>query len=60
MDLRADVTAGRHLLRVEDSTLRLADRQRELDAQASDIDGFRLTQRAAFAAERERWKREGL
>jgi urea carboxylase len=60
LDLRADVAAGRHRLRIEDGTLHLADRLRALDADVDDIAAFRRTQRAAFAAERERWRREGL
>jgi urea carboxylase len=59
LDLRADVRAGVHELKIEPATFRLAEHQRFLADNATSIDGFRSTQRAAFAAERGRWEAKG-
>jgi len=60
LQLREDFPLGRYRLRVEETTLRLADYQRFLAAQATSISAFRDRQQAAFAAERQRWRDAGL
>ena len=44
---------------IEPTTFRLADHLAFLDAEADDIAAFRAEQRAAFAAERDRWRASG-
>ncbi len=56
---RADFLHGRFEVRVEATTFRLAEYQNFLNANAESIDTFRQTQRAEFAAERERWAAAG-
>jgi urea carboxylase len=46
---------GKVELEVEEETFRLADYRAFLQAERSEIDAFRASQRAAFAAERQRW-----
>jgi urea carboxylase len=58
--LRADFPHGRFPLRIEQTTLRLADYRRFLDANAASIEAFRQRQQQAFAAERQRWQEAGL
>jgi urea carboxylase len=58
--LREDFPHGRCPLRVEDSSLRLADYRRFLATNADSIETFRTRQRQAFAAERQRWRDAGL
>ncbi len=55
LQIRRDFPLGRFDLRIEDSELALADYQDFLSAEAVGIDAFRTQQRAAFAAERQRW-----
>ncbi len=55
LQIRRDFPLGRFDLRIEDSELALADYQDFLSAEAAGIDAFRSQQRAAFAAERQRW-----
>ncbi|PAV46900.1 urea carboxylase [Pseudomonas sp. HAR-UPW-AIA-41] len=55
LQIRRDFPLGRFDLRIEDSELALADYQDFLSAEAAGIDAFRTQQRAAFAAERQRW-----
>ncbi len=55
LQIRRDFPLGRFDLRIEDSELALADYQDFLSAEAEGIDAFRSQQRAAFAAERQRW-----
>ncbi len=57
LDLRADCRAGRWHPRIEDGVFDGAAYTRFLADNASEIAGFRSTQRTAFAAERERWGR---
>ncbi|MFI5915083.1 5-oxoprolinase/urea amidolyase family protein [Dactylosporangium sp. NPDC051541] len=59
LDLRADVAAGRHRLRIDDGTFRLADHEAFLAANAASIAAFRATQAAAFSAERDAWAAAG-
>ena len=58
--LRRDFVAGRTSLRIDEGTFRLSDYERFLRDEATAIDAFRHVQRAAFAAERERWRAAGL
>jgi urea carboxylase len=55
LDWRRDVLTGRAELRVEHSTLRLADHLDFVRSHASEIAGFRARQQDAFNAERGRW-----
>ena len=55
LQIRRDFPLGRYELRIEDSELALADYQDFLSEEAEGIDAFRTQQRAAFAAERQRW-----
>lgn len=57
--IRRDFPLGRYELRIEQSELKLADYQRFLQDEASDIEAFRHQQRAAFDAERQRWIASG-
>ncbi|GIE76946.1 urea carboxylase [Actinoplanes philippinensis] len=59
LDLRADVAAGRHRLRIEDGAFRLADHEDFLAANAGSIAAFRDTQAAAFGRERDAWAAAG-
>ncbi|MBV1851284.1 urea carboxylase [Catellatospora tritici] len=59
LDLRADVAAGRHDLRIEPGTFRLADHERFLADNASSVAAFRARQAAAFAQERDAWAAAG-
>lgn len=59
LDLRADFAAGRGELRARDGEFRLAEHRRFLTDNAESIDEFRTRQAAAFAAERESWRRSG-
>jgi len=60
LQMRAQFPYGRCELKIEDSELSLADYQRFLQDNAASIDSFRSTQRAAFEAERARWREAGL
>jgi urea carboxylase len=60
LDIRAAFPWGRYPLRIEPTTLRLADYRRFLDANADSIEAFRARQRAAFAAERAAWRAAGV
>ncbi|TDB77571.1 urea carboxylase [Micromonospora sp. KC723] len=59
LDLRADVAAGRHRLRIEDGTFRLADHEDFLAENAASIADFRRRQAAAFGRERDAWAAAG-
>ncbi|HEV7722757.1 MAG TPA: 5-oxoprolinase/urea amidolyase family protein [Iamia sp.] len=59
LDLRARATAGELAIEIEPTTFRLADHQSFLAAESDDIDAFQTDQRAAFQAERARWKASG-
>jgi urea carboxylase len=58
--LREDFPHGRFQLRIEETTLRLADYRRFLADNAASIEVFRQRQQQAFAAERQRWREAGL
>jgi urea carboxylase len=58
--LREDFPHGRFQLRVEETTLRLADYRAFLADNSASIGTFRQRQRQAFAAERQRWRTAGL
>jgi len=60
MQMRHDILSGRFEPRIEAAEFRLADYDRFLAAESASIEAFRLTQRTAFAEERERWKAAGL
>ncbi|MFT4065089.1 urea carboxylase [Paraburkholderia sp.] len=57
--IRADFPLGRYPLRIDETGLSLADYQAFLSGEAASIDAFRARQRAAFQAERERWREAG-
>ena len=57
--IRRDFPLGRYELRIEESTLALADYQAFLAEEAEGIAAFRTHQRAAFDAERQRWIESG-
>jgi urea carboxylase len=57
--IREDFPLGRYPLRIEQTELSLADYQAFLDREADDIERFRVQQRAAFEAERQRWHDAG-
>jgi urea carboxylase len=60
LDARARFPQGQYPIVIEETEFDLAAYQRFLAEQEEGIAAFRLTQRAAFAAERERWKAAGL
>lgn len=60
MDARAAFPHGAYPLRIEEATFSYADYAGFLDRNAASISDFRSGQRAAFNAERQRWKDEGL
>jgi urea carboxylase len=60
LQLRADFPYGRFGLRIEDTSLRLADYRRFLQDNRQSIEDFRVSQRQAFDAERQRWRDAGL
>ncbi|MCP5340518.1 MAG: urea carboxylase [Sinobacteraceae bacterium] len=53
--IRRDFPLGRYPVKIEHTTLKLADYQDFLALEAEGIADFRTQQRAAFDAERERW-----
>ncbi len=60
LQLREGFPHDRFQLRVEETTLRLADYRRFLAQNATSIAGFRERQQRAFADERQRWREAGL
>ena len=58
LTIRRDFPLGRYPLRIEHTTLKLAEYQQFAD-EASEIEAFRAHQQAAFDAERERWAANG-
>jgi len=58
--LRDEFPRGRHRLEIEPTTFRYADYEVFLEAHAEEIASFRVTQRQAFADERQRWEDAGL
>ena len=59
LDLRAQARAGELEVRMEPATFHLGEHLAFLDAEAEAIDAFRAEQRAAFTAERDRWRASG-
>ncbi|KFX21972.1 urea carboxylase [Pectobacterium betavasculorum] len=59
LSIRRDFPLGRYPLRIEQSELALSAYQDFLSREAEDIKIFRVRQRAAFEAERERWRIAG-
>ncbi|MET8978624.1 5-oxoprolinase/urea amidolyase family protein [Streptomyces sp. NPDC004539] len=59
LDLRADITSGRFVPRVEEGTFSLAEYEAFLAEHADSIAEFRRTQQHAFGAEREAWEAAG-
>jgi urea carboxylase len=58
--MRAGFVYGQDPLRIEDTTLSLGEYQAFLEDNADSIAAFRTRQRSAFAAERERWRAQGI
>ncbi|MFC9909279.1 5-oxoprolinase/urea amidolyase family protein [Streptomyces sp. NPDC127197] len=59
LELRADITSGRFVPRIEEGMFSLAGYQAFLTENAESIAAFRSRQQAAFAAEREAWEAAG-
>ncbi|MEW1772410.1 5-oxoprolinase/urea amidolyase family protein [Streptomyces sp. NPDC086777] len=59
LDLRADITSGRFVPRIEDGTFSLAAYEGFLTEHATAIEEFRSRQQTAFAAERDAWEAAG-
>ncbi len=60
LEMRAGFPYGRYPLRIEESHLDLGEYLGFLAAERDSIETFRQQQRAAFNAERERWRAAGL
>jgi urea carboxylase len=58
--MRAGFPFGRFPLRIEESTLSLSEYLQFLEQEQESIAAFQSGQRAAFAAERDRWRAAGL
>ncbi|MDQ0962990.1 urea carboxylase [Streptomyces sp. B4I13] len=59
LELRADITSGRFVPRIEEGTFSLAAYRSFLAEHADSIAAFRTGQHAAFAAERDAWEAAG-
>ena len=59
LKMREDFVAGRFKLKIEETTFSLKKYNQYLHTNDKEITTFRNTQRAAFSAERERWKANG-
>jgi len=59
LTIRRDFPLGRYPLRIEHTSLKLAEYQQFLADEANEIDAFRAHQQEAFNAERERWIANG-
>lgn len=59
LSLRADITSGRFVPRMEEGTFSLAEYNDFLAEQADSIAEFRSKQQHAFAAERQAWEEAG-
>ncbi|MEU8930945.1 5-oxoprolinase/urea amidolyase family protein [Streptomyces sp. NPDC048409] len=59
LDLRADITSGRFVPRIEEGTFSLAAHQDFLSEHAVSVADFRARQQRAFAAERDAWEAAG-
>jgi urea carboxylase len=58
--IRSDFPLGRFSLRIEESEFSLAEYEKFLAENSSDIADFRKIQRQAFSQERDRWEAAGL
>ncbi|MEV7320982.1 5-oxoprolinase/urea amidolyase family protein [Streptomyces sp. NPDC093970] len=59
LDLRADITSGRFVPRIEEGTFSLASYREFLSEHADAISEFRARQQRAFGAERDAWEAAG-
>ncbi|MDH6500712.1 5-oxoprolinase/urea amidolyase family protein [Streptomyces sp. SAI-149] len=59
LQLRADITSGRFVPRIEEGTFSLAEYQTFLAENAESIAEFRALQQTAFGAERDAWEAAG-
>ncbi|MER6954629.1 5-oxoprolinase/urea amidolyase family protein [Streptomyces sp. NPDC000618] len=59
LELRADITSGRFVPRIEEGAFSFAEYQAFLAEHAGSIAEFRSRQRAAFATERDAWEAAG-
>ncbi|WP_128427938.1 5-oxoprolinase/urea amidolyase family protein [Streptomyces cyaneus] len=59
LELRADITSGRFVPRIEEGTFSLAGYRAFLAENAESIAEFRARQQAAFATERDAWEAAG-
>ncbi|MER7643079.1 5-oxoprolinase/urea amidolyase family protein [Streptomyces sp. NPDC126522] len=59
LELRADITSGRFVPRIEEGTFSLAEYEAFLAEHAESIAEFRSRQQTAFGAEREAWEAAG-
>ncbi|MCX4760762.1 5-oxoprolinase/urea amidolyase family protein [Streptomyces sp. NBC_01275] len=59
LDLRADITSGRFVPRIEEGAFSLAEYETFLAEHADSIAEFRQRQQTAFAAERDAWEAAG-
>ncbi|MEV6484675.1 5-oxoprolinase/urea amidolyase family protein [Streptomyces sp. NPDC051576] len=59
LELRADITSGRFVPRIEEGTFSLAEYEAFLAEHADSIGEFRSRQQAAFGAERDAWEAAG-
>ncbi|MGQ4436001.1 5-oxoprolinase/urea amidolyase family protein [Streptomyces sp. SAS_260] len=59
LELRADITSGRFVPRIEEGTFSLAEYEAFLTEHADSIAEFRSRQQTAFDAEREAWEAAG-
>ncbi|MFC7259553.1 5-oxoprolinase/urea amidolyase family protein [Streptomyces lutosisoli] len=59
LELRADITSGRFVPRIEEGVFSLADYESFLDENADSIAEFRTRQGTAFSAERDAWEAAG-
>ncbi|MEW1831830.1 5-oxoprolinase/urea amidolyase family protein [Streptomyces sp. NPDC088196] len=59
LELRADITSGRFVPRIEEGTFSLAEYESFLTEHADSIAEFRSRQQTAFGAERDAWEAAG-
>jgi urea carboxylase len=59
LEMRADFSAGRHELGIEEGEFSLAEYNRFLESEKDSISEFKERQQAAFLAERQRWIESG-
>ncbi|WP_345853598.1 5-oxoprolinase/urea amidolyase family protein [Nitrosomonas sp. HPC101] len=59
VEMRRDFPSGKFTLRIEEDRFSLKQYNNFLQENAASIDAFRTKQKAAYVAERERWKAEG-